>query len=376
MASLNAVVRRASAFFPPQRSDILVAVPHVDMNEMNKERPMLRFVAVYALALSVASAIRAADLKPTGDPNVIPPDAQLELLWNDGEFTEGVAVAKDGVVYFSDIAIMAKNPGRIMKFDPRTKQTTVHVADSGQSNGLFFTADGRLIAACGANVGLRALCEVAPDGKMKVLVDNFGGRKFNSPNDLVVHPRGWIYFSDPRYVGKEPLELDRQRVYRVDPDGQVHRATKDVNKPNGVILSPDARTLYVAESDNGSTGLEPEGTKPQPPRFTLNAYPVNPDGSLGQKKVLIDFGNEMGIDGMTTDVDGRIYAAIRKPSRHGIAVYTPEGKEVAFIPTDPLPTNCTFGKGEEANVLYITAGTGLYRIALKTAGYHPELSPK
>src|SRR5882672_6154959 len=86
----------------------------------------------------------SADLKPTGDAVILPADARLELLWNDGEFTEGVAVAKDGGVYFSDIAIMAKNPGRIMKFDPETKQTSVYVADSGQSNGLFFTADGRL----------------------------------------------------------------------------------------------------------------------------------------------------------------------------------------------------------------------------------------
>lgn len=337
---------------------------------------MRRMIGWLCFMMMIGSVLFAEDLKPSGDPKILPADAKLELLWNDGEFTEGVAVAKDGIVYFSDIAILAKNPGRIMKFDPNTKTTTVHVADSGQSNGLFFTADGKLIAACGANVGLRALCEATPDGKMKVLVDNFGGKKFNAPNDLVIHPRGWIYFSDPRYVGKEPLQLDRQRVYRYGPDGQVHRATNDIAKPNGVILSPDARTLYVAETDNGTTGLEPEGTKPQPVRYTLNSYPINADGSLGQKKVLVDFGKEMGIDGMTTDVQGHIYAAIRHPTRHGIAAYTPAGKEIVFIPMEPLPTNCTFGKGDEANVLYITAGEGLYRIPLNIAGYHPELSGK
>ncbi len=331
-------------------------------------------LAILLLLLAVSRIGFAADLKPTGDPKILPTDAELELLWNEGEFTEGVAVAKDGQVYFSDIAIMAKNPGRIMKFDPQTKQTTVHVADSGQSNGLFFTADGRLIAACGANIGRQALCEVTPDGKMKVLAGKFGGKKFNAPNDLVIHPRGWIFFSDPRYVGKEPLELDRQRVYRYDPDGRVHRATDDIAKPNGLILSPDAKTLYVAETDNGSTGLEPEGTKPQPPRYTLNAYPINADGSLGKKKLLVDFGQEMGIDGMTSDVEGHIYGAIRIPDRHGIAVFTPAGKEIAFIPTDPLPTNCTFGKGEESQTLYVTAGEGLYRIPLNIAGYHPELT--
>jgi gluconolactonase len=316
----------------------------------------------------LAADVRAADLKPTGDAAILPADSRLELLWNEGEFTEGVAVAKDGGVYFSDIAIMAKNPGRIMKFDPTTRQTSVYVADSGQSNGLFFTADGRLIAACGANIGLQGLCEVTADRKMKVLVGKFEGKKFNSPNDVVVHPRGWIYFSDPRYVGKEPLELDHQSVYRVDLDGSVHRATvNNITKPNGLIVSPGGEFLYVAESG---------GIDPYPPRYTLNAFPVNDNGTLGPKKVLADYGDEMGIDGMTVDAKGHIYAAVRKPSRHGIVVYTPLGVEIAYIPTDPMPTNCTFGVGSEAKILYITAGTGLYRIPLNIPGYHPELSGK
>lgn len=322
------------------------------------------------LSYSVALAEEAA---PSGDPAIIPAGAKLERLWNEGEFTEGVAVSKEGHVYFSDIAIEAKNPGRIMKFDPTTGKTTVHVADSGQSNGLFFDARGRLLAACGANIGLRALCEVTADGKMHVLADKFEGKKFNAPNDLVVHPSGRAYFSDPRYVGKEPLELDQMSVYRLDLDGTVHRATTDIRKPNGVILSPDAKTLYVAETDNGSTGVEPAGTAPKPPRMTLNAFPIKADGTLGPKTVLIDFGQEAGTDGMTTDTEGRIYCAIRKPDRHGIIVYSPAGKELAYIPTEPLPTNCTFGKGTESKTLYVTAGTGLYRIKLLTTGYHPEL---
>ena len=335
------------------------------------KRIAVRWISFALLISSVATAYGQAE--PTGDPAILPAGAKLERLWNDGEFTEGVAVAKDGKVYFSDIAIEAKNPGRIMRFDPATGKTTVHVADSGQSNGLFFDSKGRLLAACGANIGLRGLCEVTADGKMKVVVDKFEGKKFNSPNDLVIHPSGRVYFSDPRYVGKESLELDHMSVYRVDPDGKVHRATTDIRKPNGVILSPDAKTLYVAETDNGATGLEPAGTAPQEPRMTLNAFPIHDDGSLGPKKVLIDFGKGTGTDGMTTDTAGRIYCAIRKEERHGIVVYSPTGKELAYIPTEPLPTNCTFGKGAEGSILYITAGTGLYRIKLKSMGYHPEL---
>ena len=324
---------------------------------------MRSFIALF-LTLFVIRA-SAEDIVPLG--------AKPELLWNEGEFTEGVAAAKDGTVYFSDIGIGGKNPGRIMKFDPKTRQTTVHVADSGQSNGLFFNRRGELLAVCGANKGHRALCQVTADGAMKVLAEGVDGKRFNAPNDLVVHPRGWVYFSDPRYVGFEPLELDHMSVYRYDLDGTVRRATTDIAKPNGLILSPDAKTLYVAETDNGATGVEPAGTPAKPPRFTLNAFSVDNSGSLGPKRVLADFGSEIGIDGMTTDMQGRIYAAFRREARKGILVFTPDGKEVAHIPTEVLPTNCTFGKGAEANVLYITAGSGLYRIRLNATGYHPEL---
>lgn len=320
------------------------------------------------------SALIVGAQPPSGDPAVVDPEAKIEELWNAGEFTEGVAVARDGKVYFSDIAMSGKVPGRILKFDPATGQTVVHVADSGQSNGLFFTADGRLLATCGANVGHRALCEVTADGKMKKLTEKFEGKAYNAPNDLVVHPKGWVYFSDPRYIGKEPLELDHQSVYLYNTDGSVKRVTSDIRKPNGVTLSPDAMTLYIAETDNGATGLEPAGTAPQSPKFTLNAFPIQADGTLGPKKVIADFNGELGIDGMTTDTDGLIYTAFRRESHKGIVVFNKDGKEVAYIPTATLPTNCKFGTGTEASTLYMTVGTGLFRIKLKTTGYHPELA--
>ncbi len=313
--------------------------------------------------------------QPAGDPAIITAGTKLELLWNEGEFTEGVAVAGDGQVYFSDIAMSGKNPGRIMKFDPGSSRTSIHVADSGQSNGLFFNSSGKLLACCGANVGLRALCEVTTDGKMKILVDRFEGNRFNAPNDLVVTRTGQIYFSDPRYVGKESLDLKHQSVYRF-ANGQIERVTNDIAKPNGLMVSPDGKTLYVAETDNGATGLEPAGTPAKPGRYTLNAFSIHDDGSLGSKVVLVNYGDEPGVDGMTVDQSGNIYAAVRKESRHGIAVYQPQGKEIAFVPTEPLPTNCTFGKGADAKTLYITAGSGLYRIKLNVPGYHPELASK
>lgn len=332
--------------------------------------------AVWCVLAGLAfSPCCAEDAVPTGDPRIVAPGARWELLWNDGEFTEGVAVARDGDVYFSDIGIAGTQPGRIMKYSPKTGKTEVYIADSGQSNGLFFDRQGRLLAVCGANRGHRGLCEVTKRGTLRILVDRYQGKRFNAPNDLVVHPRGWVYFSDPRYVGFEPLELDHMSVYRWSRDGKLVRATENIAKPNGLMLAPGGRTLYVAETDNGSAGLP--GTPPPtaPGRMTLNAFPVAEDGSLGEKKVLVDFGKVLGIDGMSIDVEGHIYAAVRSEKRYGIVVYSPEGKELAYLPTEQLPTNCKFGTGDESKILYATVGSGLYRIRLQIAGYHPELAP-
>lgn len=335
---------------------------------------MLRkFTRMLGVALFLSSSAWSAEPAPppADGSEIVPPGAKLERLWNKGEFTEGVAVGPDGAIYFSDIPHDPK-PGKVVKYDPRTRESKYYCVDSGKSNGLMFDRHGRLIAACGANFGKQALCEILPNGQVKVLVEKYRGKKFNSPNDLVIHPNGSIYFSDPRYVGPEPLELDQMSVYRYDPDGSLHRVTteQEIEKPNGVILSPDGKTLYVAETNNGTTNIEP-GKEAAPGRMTLNAFPIRDDGSLGPKRVLVDFGKELGIDGMTVDKRGNIYAAVRSPKRHGIIVYDPEGKERAYIPTEELPTNCCFGRGDDGKTLYITAGTGLYRIRLNIEGHHP-----
>jgi gluconolactonase len=260
-----------------------------------------------------------------------------------------------------------------MKFDPATNEISVHCADSGQSNGLFFDDHGRLIGCCGAKGGKRAVVEIEPDGGVKVLYDTFRGKRFNSPNDLVIDAQGNIWFSDPRYAGDEPLELDLMCVYRIEPTGTIRRVTdgKTITKPNGVHISPDGKTLYVAETDNGSADVTKVPDTPPKMKMTLNAFSIERDGSLGKKTVLQDFGQETGTDGMSIDTDGNLYAAVRRDSRHGITVFSPAGKELAYIPTDDLPTNCSFGIGSEARTLYVTAGSGLYRIKLKTTGFHP-----
>lgn len=297
---------------------------------------------------------------------VFPEGAQLEKLWNEGSFTEGVAVDFNGAVFFSDITA-GEAPGRVLRFDPQTKETTVYCANSGQSNGLMFDRTGRLLAACGANHGRRSLAEIRPNGSVDDLVTKFNGKNFNSPNDLVIHPQGWVYFSDPRYVGDEPIELDLMNVFRFDSaTGKVTRATAEISKPNGLIISPDGKTLYAAETNNGSNF----GKRAGEVRMALHALPIREDGTLGAPSLIAKFTERGGIDGMTVDSQGRIYGAYRDTERFGILVLSPEGKEIDFLPTPELPTNCCFGRDKELGTLYMTVGTGLYRISTSASGYH------
>ena len=321
------------------------------------------------------TAGRAQETHISGDAEIFPNDVQIETLWEEGGFTEGAAVGPDGNLYFSDFGQpFDARPARIMKYDPVSGEMNIHCADSKMANGLMFDRQGRLLACCASPLGgQRALVEILPNGTVRPIVERFQGKRFNSPNDIVIDRKGRVYFSDPKYVGPEKMELDSMDVYRLDLDSSLHRVTSDIDKPNGLNLSPDGMTLYVAETDNGTAEAETE-TDDKMGRMTLNAFPVNPDGSLGKKRVLKNFGDQTGIDGMTLDVRGNIYTAVRSEKRFGIVVFSPEGKERGYIPTMTLPTNCCFGVGKESTTLYVTAGAGFYRVRLKVAGNHPALA--
>ena len=281
---------------------------------------------------------------------IVPKDAKLEKLWGDGEFTEGPAYGPDHCVYFSDIG------NRIMKYDPQSGKTTEYRNPSGRANGLDFDPKGRLVAAEGANTGgNRRVTRTEKDGSITVLADKWKGKRFNSPNDLTIDSKNRVYFTDPRYVGSEPREIDTESVYRIDPNGTVTQIIGDVQKPNGIILSPDMKTLYLADNH------------PTKNRYLL-AYPLNDDGSVGKKKILHDFAPDRGIDGMAIDIKGNVYATAGKGKTAGVTIFSPDGKKLDFIQTPEDPSNCVFG-GEDRRMLYITAGRSLYRIHLTIDGF-------
>ncbi len=281
---------------------------------------------------------------------VIAPGATLEKLWEEGEFTEGGAMAEDGSILFSDIG------DRIMKYDPGTGKATVFREPSGRANGLIFDPSGRLIAAEGANTGgQRRITITERDGRVRTLADRYQGKRFNSPNDVAVDRQGRVYFSDPRNVGSEPRELDFEGVFRIGQDGTVTRLETTAYKPNGLAISPDGKILHVA--DNG------------PRRRMLLALDLDENGDVSHPRVIHDFSADRGIDGMTVTTDGRIVAAAGAGRRAGAWVFSPEGNVLAIIPTPESPANVEFG-GEDCKTLYIMAGKSLYRIRTTLTGFH------
>jgi len=334
------------------------------------------------IILTTASNGRGADQAE----GIVPAGAQLELLYTrsapiQGGLTEGPAVAPDGSIYFTDIP-EGDDQGLIVRFDPATKKTTIFTADSGKANGLMFDARGRLIACEGSDQGGRRVSRWdIKTGKRETVVDRFQGKRFNAPNDLAIDEQGRIYFTDPRYLGEEPRELDARAVYRIDTDGQVAEVTREVEKPNGIAISPDQRTLYVADTNNGSDRIMPDGPKPRKGAMKVYAFPLDAQGNVsGARRTLIDFGSEDGCDGMTVDARGNLYLTARSAKRPGVLVIAPSGKELAYIPTGKsqpdvpqpvgLPSNCDFGIGDDSRTLYVTVDKSLYRIKLNVEGYH------
>ncbi len=281
--------------------------------------------------------------------SVVAPGAKLEKVFGEGEFTEGGAMDADGSILFSDIG------NRILRFDPKTGKTTVFREPSGRANGMMFDSRGRLVVAEGANAGgNRRVTITERDGTVRVLADRWEDRRFNSPNDVAVDRDGRVYVSDPRYVGDEPRELDFEGVFLISLEGYVTRMDLTVFKPNGLAISPDGKTLFV--SDNSAR------------RRALIAARIGDRGKATDPRVIHEFRDRRGIDGMTVTTDGRIVAAAGAGDKAGAHVFSPEGKLLEVIPTPEDPANVEFG-GEDGKTLYICAGRSLYRIKTTMTGF-------
>ena len=249
---------------------------------------------------------------------------------------------------------------RIMRYDPKRGSITEWRKETNFTNGLCFDATGQLF---GCSSGARAIVRFDPDGKMVTIAERVDGKKLNTPNDLAIDRKGRIWFTNPWNEGNvakdAKQELDNRSVLRADPqpDGSytVTRVTFDTTQPNGILVSKDQRTLYVAES-----GYEAKIFR------ELRAYPIRDDGSLGPYNVLHTFGAgadglHRGIDGMCLDAEGNIVATAgwdRGGPGPMIYVWSPAGRVLETHPVPALlPTNCAFG-GPDMTTLFVTTGDG------------------
>ncbi|MFB6248535.1 MAG: SMP-30/gluconolactonase/LRE family protein [Salinibacter sp.] len=270
----------------------------------------------------------------------VPSGATVELVDDGFEFTEG-PVWHNGALLFSDIPA-----NTIYRWTPE-EGTRVFMNPSGHANGLAVDSSGGLLLA--QHDG--AVAHHGADGSTTTLVQSYGGKRLNSPNDLTVASDGTIYFTDPPYgVDEENRELSFSGVYRLSPNGQLTLLTKGLSRPNGIVLSPDESTLYV--NDSGQN--------------IIRAYDVTEDGGIENGRQFAaptDPDADGSTDGMTVDRNGNLYTT----GPGGIWVYAPDGTQLARIAVPKAPTNVTFG-GPDRTTLYITARPHVYRVPVNVPG--------
>jgi gluconolactonase len=319
---------------------------------MNLTRGFAAFLLIAGMAGSSAaqSSARTFDLE-AGSPqfwNLVDHDAKLGVVAKGFGFTEGPMWDPAGFLYVSDETI-----NKIFRVGPGGTKEAVIVL--GDPDGNTFDRQHRLIDCASV---LRAIIEVTPDGKYKILADHYQGKKFNSPNDVIVGPDGALYFTDPTLdlVEGEKQEIPYQGVYRLDDAGNVRLLTKDLSQPNGLAFSPDGKRFYVDDSKERN----------------IRAYDVAADGSLTNGRI---FGEEPGEkgdgvpDGIKVDKTGNLFVTGPK----GIWIWDPEGHHLGTIVLPEQPANLTWGD-KDYRTLYFTATTSVYMLKMKVEGFLPYLS--
>jgi len=274
--------------------------------------------------------------------------AQITRVASGFGFTEGPVWDPAGFIYVSD---EEQNKIYRLHVDGRKEE----VISLGDPDGNTYDRKYRLIDCASV---LRAIIEVTPDGHYTVLADKYEGRKFNSPNDVIIGTDGAIYFTDPTLdlVKGEKQEISFQGVYRLDAQGGVRLLTKDLTQPNGLAFSPDGKHFYVDDSAEKN----------------IRAYDVTPDGSLSNGRI---FGDEKGEphdgvpDGIKVDERGDLFVTGPK----GIWVWDAQGHHLGTIVTPEQPANLAWGD-KDYRTLYITATTSVYRLRTKVRGFVPYLA--
>jgi len=285
---------------------------------------------------------------------IVPKDVQIEHVCSGLQFTEGpVWNKREKCLLFSDIQFDTESPrefdktlpgNRIMRWSP-SKGLSVFRQPSGNSNGLTFDTHGNLIVCEMEN---RCISSINPDGAREILVDNFNGRRFNAPNDIVVRSDGNIYFSDPEYgiyIGNR--EIPQQGLYLFNPfKKKIDLLVEDFVQPNGLAFSPDHKRLYVIDSARAL--------------YHIRLFDVDKKGYLTGGRVIAE---APGGDGMKIDSRGNLYVACRE----GVCIFSESGEHLGNIKSTARPANLAWGD-DDWKALYLTARSSILKIRLLTQG--------
>ena len=292
---------------------------------------------------------------------LLAPDAKLEKLAEGFDWAEGpIWIKKGEYLLFSDVPQNVvyhwKEGEKVTEFlKPSGYTGTIPRGGEPGSNGLTVDSQGRLVLC---EHGDRRVARLESDGKKTTLADRYQGKRFNSPNDLVYHSNGDLYFTDPPYglEGKtdDPKkELPFNGVYRLKPNGDLTLLTDKLTFPNGLAFSPDEKILYVAVSD--------------PKKAIWMTYDVKEDGTIANGRIFFDSTSRVtgknGLpDGMKVDAKGNLWAT----GPGGVLIFSPDGKHLGTINTGEATANCNWGN--DGTVLYVTADMYLCRIQTRTRG--------
>lgn len=298
---------------------------------------------MWAVVLAVSLAGCASPQRQGGIPGVIAPGVEAELVREGYIFLEGPLGMADGGLLFVD----RREADRIHRLHPDGKFSVFREKANG-ANGLAYTRGGDLIVV---EAAAKRISRTGADGRIVELTRGDGQNPLLAPNDLIVDAKGGVYFTDP---GLRPLVKGRKvHVYYLAPSATRAQVIDDqVARPNGIILSPDGKTLLVADTIG----------------HDVIGYDVQPDGTVRNRRPLLHLrdipaGEDSGADGMAVDRDGRIFVT----SVRGVQVFDKSGQYLGTIPVPRRPTNVAFA-GPGKRVLYITAREGLYRIQTLTQG--------
>jgi gluconolactonase len=304
--------------------------------------PLLVIIVLFGIVKQLESqSLQSASiyLHP-GHQSILAPNAEVRKIATGFTHADGPVSDAQGNLYFSDV------PNSLIYIWTIDGRQVLFRENTGWANGLAFDSDSNLIMCEDHN---RRIGMISQNGQYKVVIDHYQAKKFNSPNDLWIDPKGGIYFTDPCYGDRDSMQLAGEYVFYVVPErNHCFLVAEDLQQPNGILGKPDSKTIYISDWV----------------AKVIYVYTINQNGSLSDRRIFLKDGS----DGLTMDEQGNLYAATQRDGPpYVISVYNPDGVKLEEIEIPEQPASMEFG-GRDKSTLFITARTSLFSILTRTRG--------